>query len=179
VVTIFTAKWSLYVPSSGHYMYRTVVTICTASGHYMYHQFYIKILRSAHTVYLRVLCGSDNKPIISLYSINWLVLITEKESVYCAVRTGYLNVFQVNFVCIWHKLKIRACNFYCWLPCSSSMGSLLRVTAVDWYTKWRQIFKILQELCTLWYRHANITTILITSYNYSTRHLALSDTSSY
>ena len=38
-------QWSLYVPHSGHYMYRTVVTICTArwslyvphSGHYMYH----------------------------------------------------------------------------------------------------------------------------------------------
>ena len=31
LVTICTAQWSLYVPHSGHYMYRTVVTICTAS----------------------------------------------------------------------------------------------------------------------------------------------------
>jgi hypothetical protein len=31
VVTICTAQWSLYVPHSGHYMYRTVVTICTTS----------------------------------------------------------------------------------------------------------------------------------------------------
>jgi len=30
-VTIYTAQWSLYVPHSGHYMYRTVVAICTAS----------------------------------------------------------------------------------------------------------------------------------------------------
>ena len=30
VVTICTAQWSLYVPQSGHYMYRTVVTVCTA-----------------------------------------------------------------------------------------------------------------------------------------------------
>jgi hypothetical protein len=44
VVTICTAQWSLYVPHSGRYMYRTVVNICTAqlslyvphSGHYMY-----------------------------------------------------------------------------------------------------------------------------------------------
>jgi hypothetical protein len=44
VVTICTARRSLYVPHSGHFMYRTVVTICTAqwplsvphSGHYMY-----------------------------------------------------------------------------------------------------------------------------------------------
>jgi len=27
----FEAHWSLYVPHSGHYMYRTVVIICTAS----------------------------------------------------------------------------------------------------------------------------------------------------
>ena len=44
VVTICSAKWSLYVPQSGHYMYRTEVTICTAqrslyvphSGHNLY-----------------------------------------------------------------------------------------------------------------------------------------------
>ena len=28
--SLCTAQWSLYVPHSGHYMYRTVVTICTA-----------------------------------------------------------------------------------------------------------------------------------------------------
>jgi len=39
---------------SGHYMYRTVVTICTT-------RFDITILRSSHTVYLCVLCGSQNK----------------------------------------------------------------------------------------------------------------------
>ena len=69
-ITIRTAHWSQYVPHSGHYMYRTVVTICTAqwslyvphSGHYLYHQFNIHtFLRSAHTVYLCVLCGSENK----------------------------------------------------------------------------------------------------------------------
>jgi hypothetical protein len=32
-----------------------------------------------------------------LYSINWLVFITETECVYCAVRTEYLNIHQVNF----------------------------------------------------------------------------------
>ena len=30
VVTICTAQWSLYVPHSDHYMYRTSVTVCTA-----------------------------------------------------------------------------------------------------------------------------------------------------
>jgi len=36
--------------------------------------------------------------IISLYNINSLVFITEKESVYCAVRTGSLNIVQISLV---------------------------------------------------------------------------------
>jgi len=41
---------------------------------------------------------SEQKTIISPYNINWLVFITETECVYCAVRTGYLNLIQVNFL---------------------------------------------------------------------------------
>ena len=47
VVTIRTAQWSLYVRHSGHCMYRQVE--------------HSAILRFAHTVYLCVLCGSENK----------------------------------------------------------------------------------------------------------------------
>jgi len=39
---------------------------------------------------------SEQTAIISLYNINWLVCITETESVYCAVRTGSLNVIHFN-----------------------------------------------------------------------------------
>jgi hypothetical protein len=39
----------------------------------------------------------EQTAIISLCSINWLVFITETESVYCAVRTGYLNTIELNF----------------------------------------------------------------------------------
>ena len=58
------------VPPSGHYMYRTVVTICTAhwslyvqpSGYYMYRQFNIQQFYVLPTqLYLCVLCGSQNK----------------------------------------------------------------------------------------------------------------------
>ena len=109
LVIICTTQWSLYVPHSGHYMYRTVVTICTTqwslyvphSGHYMYHplatictaqwSLYVPpgltftILRSAHTLYLCVLCGSQNKQRLFPYTTltDWFV--------YSAVRTGYLN----------------------------------------------------------------------------------------
>jgi len=39
---------------------------------------------------------SEQTAIVSLYSINWLVFITETESVYCSVRTGSLSIMQVN-----------------------------------------------------------------------------------
>jgi hypothetical protein len=39
----------------------------------------------------------EQTAIISLYSINWLVFITETECVYCAVRTEYVY-FRLNFI---------------------------------------------------------------------------------
>ena len=30
LAVVMKAQWALYVPHSGHYMYRTVVTVCTA-----------------------------------------------------------------------------------------------------------------------------------------------------
>ena len=45
-----------------------------------------------------VLCMDlrTNSDFVSLYSINWFVFMTETECVYCVVRTGYLNLIQVN-----------------------------------------------------------------------------------
>jgi hypothetical protein len=61
-------KWSLYVPHSGHYTYRPVVTICTASGHYMYRQFNIQQFYVLPTHCIYVFCvdlrtNSDYFPI--------------------------------------------------------------------------------------------------------------------
>jgi len=47
VVTICTAQWSLYVQHSGHYMYSTVVTICTA-------QWSLYVPHSGHHMYSTV-----------------------------------------------------------------------------------------------------------------------------
>jgi hypothetical protein len=38
----------------------------------------------------------EQTAIISLYSIDWLVFVTETECVYYAVRTGSLYTIQVN-----------------------------------------------------------------------------------
>ena len=51
-----------------------------------------------HSAFMCFVWISEQTAIISLYSIDWLVFITETECVYCAVRTGYLNVIQFNFV---------------------------------------------------------------------------------
>ena len=48
-----------------------------------------------HIVFVCFVRLSEQTEIISPYSINWLVFITETECVYCAVRLGPLNVIQV------------------------------------------------------------------------------------
>jgi len=49
------------------------------------------ILRSAHTVYLCVLCGSENKQRLFHCTAltDWLVFITETECFYCVVRSTF------------------------------------------------------------------------------------------
>jgi len=39
---------------------------------------------------------SEQTAIISLYSINWLVFVTEMEREYCVVRIEYLYIILVN-----------------------------------------------------------------------------------
>ena len=76
----FKSQWSVYVPLG--------LTFANSGLN--------KNLRSAHTaVFMCFVWISEQTAIISLYSINWLVFVTETESVYCAVRTGFLNIMQV------------------------------------------------------------------------------------
>ena len=67
----------------------------------------------------------EQTAIISLYSINWLVCITETECVYCAVRTGYLNVIWVIwFIWIWEQTAIISVYSFNWLVCITDMKSV-------------------------------------------------------
>jgi hypothetical protein len=61
-------------------MYRTVVTICTASLTFSNSTF------CPHGVFMCFVWIWEQTAIISPYSINWLVCITETECVYCAVK---------------------------------------------------------------------------------------------
>ena len=60
----------------------TVVTICTNN--------------LTFSVFMCFVWIWDKTAIISLYSINWLVCITETECVHCAVHSVFLNTFHVN-----------------------------------------------------------------------------------
>jgi len=100
----------------------TIVSPLHYSRIYMYHR--IQYIRYStfckHSAFVCFVWLSEQKAIISLLSINWLVFITETECVYCAVRTGSLytasltisnytfcphNVFMC-FVWIWEQTAI-------------------------------------------------------------------------
>jgi hypothetical protein len=87
----------MYQPSA---FYSSVINIRT------YRQvWHSAILRSAHTAYLWVLCGYENKQRLFPYTtLNCLVFITEMECVYCAVRNGSLYIIQVNCLSLTDKV---------------------------------------------------------------------------
>jgi hypothetical protein len=101
-------------------MYRTVVTIRTTSLTFSNSPF------CPHTVFMCFVWIWEQTAIISLYSINWLVCITETESVYCAVRTESLSVGLITalpmrrprfsprsfHVCLWWSKR----HWYRFLP---------------------------------------------------------------
>jgi len=62
-----------------------MVTKCTTSLTFNYSTF------CPHSVFMCFVWISEQTDIISLYNINWLIFITEAESIYCEVRTGSLS----------------------------------------------------------------------------------------
>jgi hypothetical protein len=67
---VFTARYELYVPPGLTF---TNATFCP------------------HSVFMCFVWISEQTAIISVYSVNWLVFITETECVYCAVRSESIN----------------------------------------------------------------------------------------
>jgi hypothetical protein len=65
------------------------VNFLNPKSYFMYQQLKHSEFRcSAHNAFMCFAWISEQTVIISLYSINWSVFITEAESVYSAVRTG-------------------------------------------------------------------------------------------
>jgi hypothetical protein len=68
-------------------------------------------------------CISEQAAIISLYSIKWLVFITETEYVYCAVRTESLN----NSTFCPHSV------FVCFVCISEDAATFSYTALTDWF----------------------------------------------
>ena len=71
-----------------------------------------------------LMCISEQTAIISLYSTNWLVFVTETECVYCAVRSGSLNVLQLMLACLTSPLIFP--NFFYFSTASYASLTYLR-----------------------------------------------------
>jgi len=99
---------------------------------------------------------SEQTAIISLYSINWLVFITETECVYCAVRTGSLNVAlrssHTVYLCfVWISEQIEIISLYNinWLVFITETECLLRGT--DWiFKRYPTFFPHSVFICFVW-----------------------------
>ena len=77
-----------------------------------------------HSAFMCFVWIWEQTAIISLYSIDWLVCITETECVYCAVRTGSLYIIlrsahtaYLCFVWIWEQTAIISLYSINWLVC--------------------------------------------------------------
>ena len=107
----FWARWSLYVPPGLTF---TNPTFCP------------------HSVFVCFVWIWEQTAIISLYSINWLVCITETECVYCAIRAGSLYIIQVMcFVWIWEQTAIISLYSINWLVFITETNSVSCAVRTD------------------------------------------------
>ena len=102
-IRLFKAHWLLYVPPR---LTLKNSTFCP------------------HSVFMCFVWISEQTAIISLYSINWLVFVTETQFVYCAVRTGSLNKAVCAFVFIWEQTATCANYSINWLVFITEMKSV-------------------------------------------------------
>jgi ribosomal protein S26 len=69
-----------------------------------------------HSVFMCFVWISEQTAIISLYSINWLVSITKRQCVYCAVPAGSLNIRSAQhsvFMCfVWISEQTEIISLY-------------------------------------------------------------------
>ena len=76
-------NWNINSLNENIILHSPVVTICTTSLTFNNSTF------CPHSVFMCFVWIWEQTAIISLYSIDWLVFITEKECVYCAVRSTF------------------------------------------------------------------------------------------
>jgi len=80
IISLYSINWLVFITETG------CVYCAVRTGSFIYNSTFCP-----HSVFMCFVWIWEQTVIISLYSINWLVFITETECVYCAVRTGSLN----------------------------------------------------------------------------------------
>jgi len=93
-----------------------------------------QILRSAHTVYLCILCGSQNKQRLFPYTALTGWFVSETETVYFAVRTG--SVYVILYQQVKHSTILRSAHtVYLCVLCGSENKQLLfpHTALTDWF----------------------------------------------
>jgi len=85
-----------------------------------------------HSVFMCFVWIWEQTAIISLYSINWPVFITETDCVYCAIRTGSLYItVNANLAALASSQFLELCQ------CSSVLHSSLWCRTVRVLQMWR------------------------------------------
>jgi hypothetical protein len=97
-------------------------------------------VRSVHTVFICFVFIWEQTATCVASSIKWLVFITEMKSVYCAVRTKFLNKavwawsLKVNIVSLFY-LTITGCQFFQHFYSITVAHSLTAHSRVGW--RWK------------------------------------------
>ena len=86
---VLTIEWSYYVHGTNTIIQSLFLILCTTRFNIKNSTF------CSHSVFACSVCISEQTAIISLYSSDWLVFITE-ICVCCVVRTASLTIMQVN-----------------------------------------------------------------------------------
>jgi len=79
IISLYSINWLSFYNRDGVFLTRGT-----------YGVFIFNSTFSPNSVFMCFVLIWEQTAIISLYSINWLIVITETECVYCAVRTGSL-----------------------------------------------------------------------------------------
>ena len=94
LVAVCTAQWSLYVPHSGHCMYRTVVTICTAQWSlYVPHSWRIAPLLAQHGTLWYI----DKIPHSTELSSETVHI--HMSRLYCCLSLLFIFLYRFVFLC--------------------------------------------------------------------------------
>jgi len=141
IISVYSINWLVCVTE-------TESVYCVVRTGYLY-----TTLRSAHTpAFMCFVWIWEQTAIISVYNINWLVCVTETESVYCAVPTGYLyttlrSAHTPAFMCfVWisEQTAIISLHSINWLVCITQTECLLRGT--DWTFNIHQFYVLPTQL---------------------------------